>query len=144
VLVVLDSGPLGLLCNARGGRINEEVRAWATSVEERGDDLVVPEIADYEVRRELVRAGLDRSRRRLDELAADLHYEPLTTAQLRAAARLWADARNAGRPTAHDHALDGDVILAAQARHLGEDVVIATTNPAHLGRYVDARHWNEI
>jgi predicted nucleic acid-binding protein len=144
VLVVLDSGPLGLLCNPRGGRINEEVRAWATSVEERGDDLVVPEIADYEVRRELVRAGLDRSRRRLDELAADLHYEPLTTAHLRAAAQLWADARNAGRPTAHHHALDGDVILAAQARHLGEDVVIATTNPGQLGRYVDARHWNEI
>ncbi len=144
MLVVLDSGPLGLLCNARGGRLNEEVRAWATSVEERGDDLVVPEIADYEVRREVVRAGLDRSRRSLDELAATLHYEPLTTAQLRVAARLWADARNSGRPTAHDHALDGDVILAAQARHLGDDVVIATTTPAHLARYADARHWSAI
>ena len=144
MLVVLDSGPLGLLCNPRGGLLNEEVRAWAITVEERGDELVVPEIADYEVRRELLRAGLDPSRHRLDALADDLRYQPLTTAQIQAAARLWADARNRGRPTAHDHALDGDVILAAQTRHLGDDAVVATTNATHLSRYVDARHWREI
>lgn len=49
-----------------------------------------------------------------------------------------------GLPTARDPALDGDVILAAQAQarqaeEPTETVVVATTNGAHLERYVDAR-----
>ncbi len=39
------------------------------------------------------------------------------------------------------------MILAAQARILEEDgdqVVVATTNPRHLSRFVDARPWREI
>ena len=65
------------------------------------------------------------------------------------AASLWADARNAGRPTADAAALDGDVILAAQARRAQldfapEPVVVATSNVAHLARYTDARLWSEI
>ena len=59
------------------------------------------------------------------------------------------DARNAGFPTAHDAALDGDVILAAQARSIqpnagSENVVVATTNASHLARYVEAKHWTDI
>ena len=144
MFVVLDAGPLGLLSNPRGGALAGAVTAWADSVAARGDDLVIPEISDYEVRRELLRASLLGSVRRLDQLANDLDYAPLTTAQLRLAADFWAEARNLGRSTAPDHALDGDVILAAQARLVGGDVVVATTNPAHLSRYVEARRWDEI
>ena len=68
---------------------------------------------------------------------------------MREAADLWAEARNRGYPTAHDAALDGDVLLAAQARDLhadppGERVVVATTNVAHLERYVDAQLWMSL
>jgi hypothetical protein len=51
------------------------------------------------------------------------------------AAELWAQSRKAGKPTADPKALDGDVILAAQAKLLesgGNPVVIATTNVGHL------------
>ena len=55
--------------------------------------------------------------------------------------------RRQGTPTSHDKALDGDVILAAQASVLtnrGLDVVIATTNVAHLSRLANAKEWIDI
>ena len=63
------------------------------------------------------------------------------------AAQLWADARRRGQPTADPHALDGAVILAAQATWLasgGDTVVVATMNATHLARFVDARAREDI
>ena len=66
-------------------------------------------------------------------------------AAMRLAAELWAQARNTGRPTASDADLDADVILAAQALTLGvADVVVATTNPGHIARFVPAEFWQNI
>jgi len=113
--------------------------------------VLVPEISDYEVRRELLRAGKSRGLSRLDHLAEDLGYLHITTEAMRLAARFWADARRQGQPTASDEALDGDVILAAQAVALAEeeeegldDVVVATTNVGHLSRLAAAERWEEI
>jgi predicted nucleic acid-binding protein len=146
VLIVLDSGPLGLLSHPTDSGTPRAARQWATDRIQRGDRLVVPEIADYEVRRELVRAGKQSGVVRLDELCAGFGYEPLTTEAMRDAAALWAEARNRGNPTAHDLALDGDVILAAQARALATEqpVLVATTNTKHLERYVDASLWTDL
>jgi hypothetical protein len=63
---------------------------------------------------------------------------------MRWAAELWAQARQGGYPTAPDPALDGDVILAAQALSLGVPVVVATANVAHLSRFVPADVWQNI
>ena len=63
------------------------------------------------------------------------------------AAELWGQARNQGYPTAAIEALDGDVILAAQAiilRSQGYDVTIVTTNVAHISRFTPAKIWQEI
>ena len=63
------------------------------------------------------------------------------------AAELSAQARNEGHATADDSALDCDVILAAQALLVAEDgfeVIVATRNVHHLGRFVDAREWETI
>ena len=149
MLLVLDSGPLGLLSNPTSTGLNQQARAWAESHLTEGDRFIVPEIVDYEVRRELLRASKHRGLERLDVLAAAFGYLPLTTAMMRDAAALWAHARNVGLPTAHDESLDCDVILAAQARNVpaddpAETVVVATTNTTHLGRYVDARRWTDI
>ena len=44
-----------------------------------------------------------------------------------------------------DNALDADVILAAQALNFSpSDVIVATTNPSHLSRYVNAQLWSDI
>lgn len=63
------------------------------------------------------------------------------------AAQFWAQVRQQGKPTTDSKALDGDVILAAQAAIIavGErEVIVATTNVAHLSRFVSARKWQEI
>jgi len=149
VLIVLDSGPLGQLSNPSPTGPGQAARDWARTRIFAGDQLIVPEIADYEVRRELIRAQKTPGIARLDELCAGLAYHPLSTPIMRDAAQLWAQARNGGYPTAHDSALDGDVLLAAQARNLdasnpGERIIVATTNTAHLDRYVDAAVWTEL
>jgi len=63
------------------------------------------------------------------------------------AAELWAETRNRHRPTADDKALDGDVILAAQAILVADQekqVVVATTNVGHLEWFIKAREWKDI
>lgn len=57
ILVFLDAGPLGMVTNPKDTPICEEARSWLAGLEARGFSAVVPEIADYEVRRELLRAG---------------------------------------------------------------------------------------
>ena len=114
-----------------------------------GDQFVVPEIADYEVRRELLRADKQRGLVRLNELCNIFWYLALATTMMREAANLWANARNIGLPTAQDADLDADVILAAQARslqrrHGNESVVVITKNVSHLNRYVEAQKWTDI
>jgi hypothetical protein len=111
--------------------------------------VIVPEVADYEVRRELTRVGAFPSLHRLYQLVAmgRLSYAPVTTADWRQAAVLWADARARGVPTASQDALDADVILAACATTFGQPgdrVIIATTNVGHLASYCDARLWTSI
>ena len=86
MLIVLDSGPLGLLSNPTPGGTAQDAQQWARHHIAAGVRFVVPEIADY---------------------------------------------------------------LAAQARSLqsaasNDFVVVATTNVAHLQRFVDAKYWAEI
>ncbi len=113
----------------------------------KGFEAKVPEIADYEIRRELLRMDKIDSIKRLDALKDVLGYIPITTQMMLVAAEFWAQARKQGKPTADDKALDGDVILAAQAWVImdrGQDVVIATTNVGHLSRFVNAKEWKDI
>lgn len=137
--VVLDTGPLGKIAHPRR---NPEVTAWFDHLLDAGFTVILPEIADYEVRRELLLAGLTRSVGRLDALREVITYAPITTRAMMRAAELWAMARKQGQPTSDPKALDGDVILAAQAEEAGG--IVATDNVRHLSRFVDAREWRDI
>jgi predicted nucleic acid-binding protein len=146
-LIMLDSGPLGMVTNPKAKGIPLDCQLWLKSLLQKGEKIVIPEIADYEVRRELLRAGLLQSVHRLDNLKQTLEYIPIQTDTMLLASSLWAEARKMGQPTADPKALDGDVILSAQARLLGNDkteVIVATTNVAHLSRFVMALDWRSI
>lgn len=146
--LVLDTGILGQICHPKPAA-NHAVAAWLERVLERGEHAVIlPEIADYELRRKLVHLARSAgqvtspSLGRLDLLGRKLTYLPLRTEALRTAADLWAGARVTGTPTAPPDALDGDVILAAQT--LEASGIVVTRNRRHLERYVPVKTWEEL
>ena len=146
--VILDSGPLSLVCNKSNLNIEAiECQIWIDHLLENKWLIILPEIADYETRRELIRAGKVNSVKELDRLKARLKYLPLSTDHMLHAATLWAQVRNQGLPTADRNALDGDVILGAQAlsiEPLFNSVIVATTNTVHISRFCKAADWRDI
>ena len=146
-VVVLDAGPLGLISNPRQTPLSYACSRWSQELVLAGVAITVPEIADYEVRRELLRANKRLGLSRLDAVIRVLDYRPIDTAAMRRAASFWAQARQQGQPTAAPAALDADVSLAGQVAGLmaeGNNVVVATTNVRHLARYVPASRWQDI
>jgi predicted nucleic acid-binding protein len=143
--IVLDAGPLGLATNPRMSPQSATCLRWIQTALSSGHRVIVPEIADYEVRRELLRAEKYAGLARLDALAQEIECLPITTVAMRVAAQLWAQTRQRGKPTADDRALDGDVILAAQVLTSEyPEAVIATTNVGHLSLFVEAMLWTNF
>jgi len=83
--IVLDTGPLGKISHPRP---NREIADWLERLLREGAIIYIPEIADYEVRRELIRAGLQESVNRLDRLKSVLNYLPINTDVMLKAAEL--------------------------------------------------------
>lgn len=146
-IIVLDSTPIGLITNPKPNPLAQECQSWLKNLLIQEFIVVLPEITDYEIRRELLRLNKKASLRKLDQLKNTIAYLPLTTPMMIKAAELWAEVRKSGKPTADNKALDGDVILAAQALVLqekGYDVAIATNNVKHLSLFISAQQWQEI
>ncbi|MBL8191060.1 MAG: hypothetical protein JNK38_23785 [Acidobacteria bacterium] len=146
-IILLDSGPLGIAANPKVSTETAAFNRWLRAQLVNGIRVGIPDIADYEVRRELIRASRTKSLWKLDALQSQFDYLPIGTPILRRAAQLWSQARNLGKPTADALSLDADVLIAAQASLLiedGDEVVIATTNPKHLSLFVPAARWQDI
>lgn len=147
--IFLDAGPLGLVTNPKKTPSTIAAALWVFDMEAAGHCFRVPAIADYEVRRELVRAGKTTGITRLDAFnsAEPDRLVSVTNTALLLAADLWAQARNARTPTADPKELDADVLIAAQALDVGlpeSDFIIATVNVAHIARFVPADLWTNI
>jgi predicted nucleic acid-binding protein len=144
---ILDSGPFGLAAHPKFSPDSAKLKAWLASTLVSGARVVVPEVVEFEVRRELIRAGKTNSVARLDALADRLGTLPVDRQVWRLASELWAEARLHGVSTAPDAALDADVILVAVARLATKDgasVLVVTGNVGHLGRFVDAMDWRAL
>ena len=86
--VVLDSTPLWLLTMTR--RVPDAVacRQWVSDLRAAGHRIVLADIADYEVRRELLLLGATARLRRLDGYNGPFRYLDLTRDIMRRAAEL--------------------------------------------------------
>lgn len=146
--IILDSGPWGLVTQRPGkSQRADDCQAWLHQVIAKGRLVYVPEIVDYEVRREISRAGNAAGLQRMDVFLKTLEYLPINTPAIRLAADLWGQIRNANLTTAHPHALDGDVILCAQVLSWLPALVspvVATVNAAHISRFLPADLWENI
>lgn len=148
-VIFLDTGVLGLACIPKS-KVNPERDAclsWLDSLVADSKTIVIPEICDYELRRELILNNFTKTIDRLDTFKTDYNFLPITTQMILKAAELWADVRRRGLPTAHSKALDGDVILAAQmiVSDAGRgEVIVATTDVGDLSRMVPAKEWQDI
>ena len=153
-LILLDSGPLGLIVRAPGSGSPQVglCLGWVQTIRASGAIVIIPEIAHYEVRRELHRIRAVGSLRRLEfalNRGSGFRHLTLSTDAIIKAAEFWAFLRQSGIPTASPDALDADAILAGQAAlagQPGDTVTIATTNLPHLNRFpgIDAQTWDQI
>ncbi len=149
-IIVLDAGPVGMACHESRNDEASDFRSWMWDEAAQGSMIVIPEIADYEVRRSLLAIRSQASVDRLDKLSDwPANYLPITTTAMRRAANLWAEARRRGEATAGDKAIDGDVILAGQALEYcsaADDWWVATENRRHPGRHIGdhAQTWRQV
>ncbi len=137
--IILDSGPLGSVVYPRP---NPKIYTWFQQIIALDVKVILPEIADYELRRELLHQDFTKAIERLNRLKENLIYLPLNTQAMLKAAELWAHARKRGQATVDMSALDIDVILAAQA--LQVQAIVVTENVKHISRYAPAKRWEEI
>jgi predicted nucleic acid-binding protein len=148
MIVGIDSSPVGILSSPLANPEAIRCQEWLATLIANGHRVFTSEICDYEVRRELLRLGKTASVARLDAFILLVEFMPINRGTLLRAAQLWAEARRRGRPIAEATGLDADVILAAQAQLLAEElrepVVVVTMNARHLAQFMDARRWQEI
>ncbi len=144
-VILLDTGPLGMVTNPNSTAKNLACTTWLLTQARAKKRIIIPEIADYELRRELLRADKIKGLERLEQLISSFEYLPIDTLAMRNAAANWAEARRLGQPTATDASLDGDMILVGQWQSLNSpQAIIATTNVQHISRFAKAMLWEEI
>ena len=75
--IFLDSGVIGLITNPNLSEEGISCAKWLLSHINKGNQIIIPEIVDYGVRRELLRANKVKGLARLDELIDSLEYLPI-------------------------------------------------------------------
>jgi hypothetical protein len=152
-IIFLDTGPLGLVTNPKKPTLTVDALQWAANHIRAGNRIMVPAIADYEVRRELIRLGKTAGIVSLNawNSAPSDRYVPLTDSALQLASTLWAQSRKAGAVTADPKELDCDVLIAAQSLEYqavhglaSNAIIIATVNIGHLSHFLPADLWQNI
>jgi len=153
MIVFLDTGILGLVCNPNQVLKATRCQTWLEQLLARGAYVVSSEICDYELRRGLIlakttgksSAGINK----LNALRAVVDFFPVTQEVVKEAAEIWAEARLKNQPTAEEKNIDVDIIIAAHWRVLkrefpGRYIVVSTTNVKHLSLFAEAKEWQNI
>ena len=146
-ILFVDSGPLGFAFTPTVNDEHLRCSQWLEALVQKGEQIAVAEIVDYECRRGWLRQANTGALAKLDSAKAAFTYVPITTQAMLQAAEFWAAARKGGYAATTDQRLDADVILAAQASTFsdaGAEVVVATMNVRHLARFIAAKSWKDL
>lgn len=157
MIVVLDSNILGMLSTPdesasleREGELKEvrHCTEWLYKLLAKGARVIIPDICDYEVRRELIRIG-SSSVKELNSLRELLDCYEVTFEVLAEAAELWAESRKISQPNKLEENIDVDCIIAACCHVLerdnpGQAVILATKNIKDFQRTTNCAHWQDI
>ncbi|MGL5132214.1 MAG: hypothetical protein ACRC78_06775, partial [Planktothrix sp.] len=73
-VILLDSAPVGLITNPKAMPLAVQCQQWFLSFSQRGYQVILPEIIDYEIRRELLKANKLSGIRKLEELKSEIIY----------------------------------------------------------------------
>jgi predicted nucleic acid-binding protein len=147
--IFLDTNVLGLITNPNKSADVLAGIQWTITMLSAKHTFIVPAIADYEVRRELIRSGKTQGIASLNNWNAGAidRYLPITESALRLASSLWAQSRNAGNATCDPKELDCDVLISAQILELGlpaGSFIVATTNVSHITQFLPCDNWQNI
>jgi predicted nucleic acid-binding protein len=135
---MLDTNVLVQLCHPTRYR---DVQEWFRSLLLSGADsleILISVLADYELRRVLIRRGANASLARLDDLTRSIRYIPVTAENVRRAAEISARLAADGQ-----HVSDVDSLMAAQA--IAEGAVLVTSDRS-LQKVpgLTAKDWSEL
>jgi hypothetical protein len=153
MIVFLDTGILGLIASPNERTEVLACQNWVFGLLAKGVYIVSSDICDYEVRRSLLLLENPRlnqiSLDRLDRWRETLDFLPLTAHVMQVSAKVWADSKRMGLPTAARDNIDADMIIVAQWLLLSEEypgrrVVVATTNVKHLNPFCEALTWQNV
>ena len=147
-IVLLDTGPLGFVTHPNDKGEIALCKQWSEKLLTAGVMVRVPQIADYELRRKLLQIKKPASIALLNRFIRSTGgLVRINGRTWKKAADLWAQSRWDNVQSGDDTAIDGDMILCAQAILLaekGDTVEVATTNIKHLQAYVSAKLWSDI
>ena len=88
-LILLDTGILWLVVHPNASKVSGPIRQWMIKRAQTGYEFAIPEICDYEARRELVRKPAPKQLANLDGLLrTSTTYLPITTSIMRRASGL--------------------------------------------------------
>jgi predicted nucleic acid-binding protein len=87
-VIILDSTPVGLITNPKASPLAQDCREWFNTLLSRDYEVILSEIVDYEIRRELLRVHKLSGIKRLNQLKSELIYLPITTEVMLRAAEL--------------------------------------------------------
>ncbi len=158
MIVILDSNILGLIIAPLSTNFEKEEGKykqareciyWFQNLLSRGAYVTVPDICDYEIRRELIRINSFESLDNLKGLRNVINFQELTFNVLTEAAEIWAIARNSNQPNKSIQNIDVDCIIAAHWRLLkneypGREVIVATENIKDFQSFSDCSSWKNI
>jgi hypothetical protein len=147
-IILLDTGPLGYVTHPNDKGDIGLCKQWLEQLRAANVIVKVPQIADYELRRKLIHMHFAPSIALLNKLIRSTGgLVRISVKTMQKAAELWAQSRWDAKTTGKDEAIDGDMILCAQAFLLakkGDTVEVATTNLKHLEHYSTAKIWSDI